>query len=92
MSLKQIMDESYEHLLNKFGEEGYANEKIYFEDIEYKIFLEELGKLLKNRNEFDKIYIQINGLENEIIKEQVELTVSVNEQEEMTKKVRSLNK
>lgn len=82
MSLKQIIDESYQHLLNKFGEEGYANEKIYFEDIEYKNFLEELGNLLKNRIEFDRRYIQINGLENEII----------NEHDEMTKKVRCLNK
>lgn len=89
MSLKQIIDESYEHLLDKFGEKGYANEKMYFEDIEYKKFLDELGKLLANRSEFDRRYIQINGLENEIIKEQI---VSVNEQEEMTKKVRSLNK
>lgn len=92
MSLKQIMDESYEHLLDKFGEKGYANEKMYFEDIEYKKFLDELGKLLANRSEFDRRYIQINGLENEIIKEQIELTVSANEREEMAKKVRSLNK
>ena len=27
-SLKQIMDESYEHLLNKFGKKGYAIEKM----------------------------------------------------------------
>ena len=38
-SLKQIMDGSYEHLLSKFGKEGYAKEKMYFEDIEYKQFL-----------------------------------------------------
>ena len=85
MSLKQIIDESYEHLLNKFGKKGYATEKMYFEDIEYKTFLEELGKLLENRSEFDKKYIQINGLEKEIIKAQIESYIPFNEQEEVDK-------
>ena len=86
VSLKQIIDESYEHLLNKFGKKGYATEKMYFEDIEYKTFLEELGKLLENRSEFDKKYIQINCLEKEIIKAQIESYVPFNEQEEVDKK------
>ena len=80
-SLKQIVDESYRHLLNKFGKKGYATEKMYFEDIEYKTFLEDLGKLLENRSEFDKKYIQINDLEKEIIKAQIESFVPFNEQE-----------
>ena len=62
LSLKQIMDESYEHLVNKFGNNGYATEKMYFEDLEYKKFLQELGDLLNNREEFDKKYIEINKL------------------------------
>lgn len=64
-SLKQIIDESYEHLLNKFGKEGYAIEKMYFEDVEYKRFLESLGKILDNRVEFERLFIQINGLEKD---------------------------
>lgn len=84
-SLKQIMDESYEHLLTKFGKKGYATEKMYFEDIEYKTFLEDLGKLLENRSEFDKKYIEINGLEKEIIKAQIKSYVPFNEQEEVDK-------
>lgn len=70
-SLKQIMDESYEHLLNKFGKKGYANEKMYFDDYEYENFLKQLNDLLDNRSEFDKMYIKINGLEKDI-KTQIE--------------------
>lgn len=84
-SLKQIIDESYEHLKNKFGKKGYATEKMYFEDVEYKTFLEDLGKLLKNRSEFDRKYIQINGLQKEIIKAQIESYVPFNEQEKVDK-------
>jgi len=85
VSLKQIIDESYDHLLNKFGKKGYATEKMYFEDMEYKIFLEDMSKLLENRSEFDKKYIQINGLEKEIIKAQIESYIPFNEQEEVDK-------
>lgn len=71
-SLKQIIDTSYEHLLDKFGKKGYATEKMYFEDLEYKKFLEDLAGLLENRSEFDKKFIQINGLEEEFIENQTE--------------------
>lgn len=84
-SLKQIIDESYEHLVDKFGKKGYATEKMYFEDLDYKIFLEDLGNLLENRSDFDKKYIQINNLEKEIIKTQIESYVPFNEQEEADK-------
>lgn len=66
-SLKQIMDESYEHLVSKFGKKGYATEKMYFEDLEYKQFLEELNRLLENRDEFAKKYIEINKLDKLVI-------------------------
>lgn len=85
VSLKKIIDESYEHLLDKFGKRGYATEKMYFEDIEYKNFLEELGSLLENRIEFDKKYIEINKLEKEIIKAQIEAYIPFDEQEEVDK-------
>lgn len=85
VSLKRIIDESYEHLLDKFGKKGYATEKMYFEDIEYKKFLEELGSLLENRVEFDKKYIEINKLEKEIIRAQIEAYIPFDEQEEVDK-------
>ena len=57
------MDESYEHLVSKFGKKGYATEKMYFEDLEYTQFLEELNCLLDERAEFDKKYMEINKLD-----------------------------
>ena len=62
-SLKQIMDESYEHLVDKFGSKGYATEKMYFEDEEYKIFLDELNRILLNRELFNTMYMKINNIE-----------------------------
>ena len=43
--LSQIIKESREHLIKKFGEKGYATEKMYFEDHEYKVFLEDIKHL-----------------------------------------------
>lgn len=68
-SLKDIMDESYNHLVNKFGKKGYAVEKMYFDDSEYNKFLEDLNHILSNRLEFDKFFIKVNGLEKEVGKE-----------------------
>lgn len=78
-SLKQIIDESYEHLLSKFGKKGYATEKMYFEDIDYKNFLEEIATLLENRSEFNKRYIEINRLQKDIIKSSIESKIQFNE-------------
>lgn len=86
-SLKQIIDESYEHLVNKFGHKGYATEKMYFEDLEYKSFLEEMASLLDNREAFDKRYIEINGLGKMIIRSQIESYIPFNEQEEQDKRI-----
>lgn len=85
-SLKQIMDESYEHLVNKFGCKGYATEKMYFEDLEYQNFLEEIASLLDERKAFDKRYIEINGLGKMIIRSQIESYIPFNEQEEKDKR------
>ena len=68
LSIKEIMDESYKHLVQKFGKKGYATEKMYFEDQDYKKFLEDLNRILENRQEFDKKFIEVNGLEK-VIKE-----------------------
>jgi len=86
MSLKEIMDGSYQHVLEKFGEKGYAVDKMFFEDLDYKKFLEDLKYFIKNRDEFDKEFIRINKLEKEIIKSQIENYIPYNEQEESDKK------
>ena len=62
-TIEQIIEESRQHLLNKFGKKGYATEKMYFEDLEYKKFLEDITKLAENEKEFKKKYIEINKID-----------------------------
>lgn len=71
-SLKQIIDGSYRHVVEKFGREGYANNKMYFKDEHYEEFLQTLRKLIENREEFDKQFIITNKLEKEFIKREIE--------------------
>lgn len=61
-SLEQIIEESRLHLKNKFGKEGYATEKMYFEDNDYKLFLEEIAELVDNEEEFIKRYKEVNNI------------------------------
>lgn len=61
-SLEQIIEESRLHLKNKFGKEGYATEKMYFEDNDYKLFLKEIAELVDNEEEFIKRYKEVNNI------------------------------
>ena len=61
-SLEQIIEESRLHLKNKFGKEGYATEKMYFEDNDYKLFLKEIAELVDNEEEFIKRYKDVNNI------------------------------
>lgn len=67
-SIDEIMEESYNHLVDKFGNKGYAKEKMYFEDVQYKTFLEELGRILADREEFNKRFIEINKIKQYVKK------------------------
>lgn len=58
---------------------------MYFEDDEYKKFLEDIQTLLNDKNEFYKMYIKVNNLENEFLKEQLEMYTPFNEQESIDK-------
>ena len=61
-SLKEIIDESYEHIADKFGDNGYAVQKMYFQDLAYQTFLSDIKDLLDNRNKFERRYIEVNKL------------------------------
>ena len=65
-TLDQIIEESRQHIINKFGKEGYATEKMYFEDLDYKKFLEDISILAENKEEFKKRYMKVNNLDNEL--------------------------
>lgn len=61
-TIDNIIEDSRQHIINKFGKNGYSKEKIYFEDIDYKIFLKKIIELTENKDKFKKIYMKINNI------------------------------
>ena len=64
-SNKEILEDSLEHAKRKFAKGGYATEKIYFEDEEYKKFLEEVDNIVQNKELFEERFCKINNIEIE---------------------------
>ena len=62
--LDEIIEESRQHIINKFGKKGYATEKMYFDDLDYKKFLEEISILVSNEELFKKKFMEVNDLNN----------------------------
>ncbi len=52
LSEEETIEECYNHTLQKFSEDGYAN--FFLEDKDYDNYLEELRNLLNNKEEFIK--------------------------------------
>lgn len=62
LTIEQIIEESRQHIINKFGQNGYATEKMYFEDPDYEKFLKEISLLAENESEFKKRYCEVNNI------------------------------
>ncbi|MBO6145935.1 MAG: HD domain-containing protein [Bacilli bacterium] len=65
-TLDKIIEESRRHIIDKFGKKGYATEKMYFEDLDYKKFLEDISVLAENKVEFRRRFMEVNGLNNKL--------------------------
>lgn len=63
-TLDEIIEESRQHIISKFGKEGYATEKMYFEDLDYKKFLDDISILANNKVKFKRKFMEINKLNN----------------------------
>lgn len=62
LSDDEIIEESRQHLIRKYGDKGYA--KFFLEDKKYEDFLSELRDLLQDSAEFSKRYKEaISGIE-----------------------------
>jgi len=59
---EEIIEECRLFLLKKFGINGYAREKMYFEDKEYEKYLEDITKLALDEAQFKKEIKKINNL------------------------------
>ena len=62
-SLDWMIEDSRLYIINKFGREGYATTKIYFDDKDYNRFLEEISNIAENKEVFRKIYLESNSLD-----------------------------
>lgn len=61
-TLDDIVEESRKHLLKEFGDKGYATEKMYFDDQEYRDFLKDLAEITHDKDKFKEMYFQFNGI------------------------------
>lgn len=59
-NLNQMIDRAYNHISEKFGDNGYAN--IWCIDEKYNKFKNEIKELLKNKDKFSKKYMEVNGI------------------------------
>ena len=66
-TLEEVIEESRQHIINKFGKTGYATTKMYFEDPDYKKFLEQIAVFAEDKEAFTKRYMEVNGLNNRLI-------------------------
>ena len=61
-TIDEIIEESRKHMIAKFGKNGYATNKMYFEDKEFKEFLNQVIKLTKDKEKFVIKFKEINNL------------------------------
>lgn len=66
--MEEIIEESRQHLINKYGSYGYAKEKMYFDNPDYQRFLEDIKNLTNNKEKFKEAYLLANNLQTKNIK------------------------
>ena len=62
LDVEEIIQETRNHIISKFGKDGYANNKMYFKDEDYKKFLKEILLLVNNYENFKKRLVKVNNL------------------------------
>ena len=63
----EVVEECRQHIIDKFGNEGYAADAMYFRDLAYKRFLEEVPVLTSNKRLFRKKFMEVNRLDNKLV-------------------------
>ena len=64
-TLEEMIEDSRQHLIDKFGKDGYSNEKMYVEDLEFKKFIKDISELANNKEEFRRKYIEVNKIKED---------------------------
>lgn len=60
---EDVIEECRKFLLKKFGVNGYARSKMYFDDKEYKNYLDDITELASNSEKFSVEIKRINGID-----------------------------
>lgn len=63
-TLDEMIEDSRQHLIEKYGAKGYARDKMFFPDPEFEKALRELQELTAEPARFRKRYLKANGLES----------------------------
>lgn len=63
-TLDEIIEDSRQHLIEKYGAEGYACDKMFFPNPEFEKALRELQELTAEPARFREQYLEVNGLES----------------------------
>ena len=61
-TVDKMIEDSRRHLIDKFGEKGYANGKDYIDDQQYKNFLIQLRELTADKEKFRTTYLKANEI------------------------------
>ena len=60
--LEQVIEDSRQHTINKYGKNGYAIKNTYFKDIEYEKFLKNMTELSEDKEKFKNKLIEVNKI------------------------------
>lgn len=60
--MSEAIEECRKFLLKKFGINGYARSKMYFDDKEYKKYLDEITKLALDSDKFSFEIKRVNSI------------------------------
>lgn len=61
LSQEDLIEKCRKFLLEKFGSDGYARNKMYFDDKQYKKFLDDITELASNKERFAIEIIKVNN-------------------------------
>ncbi len=62
-SLDEVINDARQHLASKYGENGYALRKMFFDDPEFKAALKDLQNLTSDEQLFRERFLEVNHLE-----------------------------
>ena len=69
-SLDEVINDARQHLASKYGENGYALRKMFFDDSEFKAALKGLQNLTSDEQLFRERFLKVNHLEHTLELEQ----------------------